>query len=77
MPKIYDYKNISNTPVRLTIHVDRKLYEEASEAAKCLRKGNIENLIVSLLEDIVKELKEMGFDLRPFWEKAKEGNDAK
>ena len=64
---IYDFKNIGDAPVRVTVYLPRKLYEEAEKAAKILRGANIVNLIVRLLEDLVEELKKEGYDLKPFW----------
>jgi len=65
------YDRIGNAPVRVTVYVPRQLYEEATNAALCTGLGNLERLIISLLENFVEELKEEGYDLRPFWEKEK------
>jgi|GEM_PF-4960995 hypothetical protein len=59
---------LTNTPVRLSIILERKLYEEAEQVADILRKGTIQNLITFLLEQIVEELKAEGFDVKPSWE---------
>jgi len=64
-------ENIKYAPVRVTIYIPRQLYEEALNGAVCAGFGNLERLIISLLENFVEELKEEGYDLRPFWEKEK------
>ncbi|WP_290597893.1 MULTISPECIES: hypothetical protein [unclassified Archaeoglobus] len=69
--RFYIDENIKNAPVRVSVVIPRRLFEEASEAAKYVGKGNIENLITFLLENFVEELKEMGYELIPFWERVK------
>ncbi|MBO8182030.1 MAG: hypothetical protein H0Z28_04455 [Archaeoglobus sp.] len=69
--RIYIDENIENAPVRVSIIIPRKLFEEALEAAKYVGKGSVENLITFLLENFVEELKEMGYEIIPFWEMAK------
>ena len=71
MRRIYVDENIGNAPVKVTIFLRRRLFEEAYEAAKYVGKGSIENLIEFLLEKFVEELKEMGYDIKPFWEEVK------
>lgn len=71
--RFYIDENIKNAPVRVIVIViiPRELFEEALEAAKYVGKGSIENLITFLLENFVEELKEMGYEIIPFWERAK------
>ncbi|WP_202320191.1 hypothetical protein [Archaeoglobus neptunius] len=68
MAKFYVKDNLENAPVRVTVVIPRRLFEEAEEAAKYFGKGSIENLITFLLQNFVEELKEMGYNVKPFWE---------
>lgn len=72
MVKIYDERNIKNVPVKVSVLIQRGLFEEASEAAKIVGRGSIENLIIFLLENFVEEVKAAGYELKPFWELARE-----
>lgn len=69
--RFYIDENIKNAPVRVIVIIPRELFEEATEAAKYVGKGSIENLITFLLENFVEELKEMGYEIIPFWERVK------
>jgi len=71
MVMFYVEKNIKDAPVRIVIYLPRQLYEEALNGALSAGFGNLEKLIISLLENFVEELKAEGYDLRPFWEKEK------
>ncbi len=65
-------ERLAQAPVRLTLLINRKLYEEAEQVAKILGKGTIQNLITSLLEEIIEELKAEGFEIKPFWEEVRQ-----
>lgn len=69
---IYDFKNIENAPVKVTVYLPRRLYEEAEEASLILGQGGVRPLIIHLLENVVEELKAAGYKLKPFWEEAYE-----
>jgi len=70
--KFFDPERASSAPVRLTVYLDRELFEKSQQAAKLLGHGSVERMIESLLRSIVTELEGQGQDLRPFWEKSGE-----
>ena len=52
-PVFFKPENQRRSPVRVTIYIERSLYERAEDFAKKIGLGGIEKLIVKLLEEVV------------------------
>ena len=61
-------EGFESAPVRVTVYFTRKEYEEAEQAALILGYGSVERMIHALVLDAVEDLKEKGYEIKPFWE---------
>lgn len=68
MVKFYN-GGFETAPVRVTINLTRREYEEAEQAAEILGYGTVEIMVHELILETIEELKRMGYRIKPFWER--------
>jgi len=58
-----------NALVRITVYLTRREYEEAEQTAVILGYGNVERMVYELVLNAIRNLKENGYQIKPFWER--------
>jgi len=64
-----DSNNFRSAIIRLVVYLERELYEKGEVAARMSGVASVEQLMVNLLEEYVRNMESEGYDLTPEWMK--------